>query len=69
MNKIIVRLIDIDSLNNGYSFYSNTHTLTTTALGFDPLTRVIRIHLREDSIARDARALDAKKIKTSKRRA
>jgi hypothetical protein len=59
----------MDSPNNGYSFYSNTHTPTTTALGFDPSTRAIRIHLREDSMARNARALGAKKIKASERRA
>jgi hypothetical protein len=37
MNKIIVRLIDIDSSNNGYSFYLNTYTPTTTVLGYNPL--------------------------------
>jgi hypothetical protein len=69
MNKIMVYLIDIDSLNNDYSFYLNTHTPTTTILGFDPLTLTIRIHLQEDSVTRDAMALGANKAKASKRRA
>jgi hypothetical protein len=64
----MIRLISIDSLNNDYLFYLNTYTLMMIILRFDPLTRAIRIHLREDSITRDARALSAKKIKTSKRR-
>jgi hypothetical protein len=69
MNKIIVRLIGMDSPNNSYLFYSNIHTPTTTVLGFNPLTRAIRIHLREDNITRDAKALSVKKIKASERRA
>jgi hypothetical protein len=45
MNKIIVRLIDIDSLNNDYLFYLNTHTPTIIVLRFNPLTLIIRIRL------------------------
>jgi hypothetical protein len=68
MNKIIVRLIDIDSLNNSYSFYLNTRTSITTVLRFNPLTLAIRIHLREDSVTRNAIALDVNKAKASERK-
>jgi hypothetical protein len=40
-----------------------------TVLGFDLLTLIIRIHLREDNVTRDARALDVNKIKVFERRA
>jgi hypothetical protein len=60
--------MSIDSLNNNYLFYSNTRTLTTTVLRFDPSTLTIQIHLREDSVTRDAIALGANKAKASERR-
>jgi hypothetical protein len=68
MNKIIVHLIDMNSLNNSYLFYLNIRTFITTTLRFNPLTLTIRIHLREDSIICDTIALNVNKIKAFKRR-
>jgi hypothetical protein len=69
MNKIIVRLIDMDSLNNSYLFYLNIRTFITMVFRFNPLTLTIRIHLREDSVICDVIALSVNKIKAFKRRA